>query len=443
MKSHHKKLLVRLLLLVGMLAVTIGSSLAYYGNLRIVGLSSEPEIVEESASPVFSVPLSDLYGRVEGYDLSQFMGRENVLADLIDVNNALNNSDVFEYYQVTEPSVYYVGNYHGKQETIVAGEEYRNQVDTETGELITSLNSFEISKNIAEQIADQTAKGQAFSDGDFSLTCKDEIPVVIGSAFEENLSVGDIINIRYYLANIRVEVVGIMKKGASLKIPNMEMNLDGYMVFPDIKIDRENSAANKHNIIMMLEKDEGYIGIYKLEDFEKVIEELDRISKKNDFALDTESIENTYTYLKGEKAETVENDKEHNVEKKEINIDNSMSRKITILLYIVSIIGAICILIIAFFWKQVFVDVKVNYRGIVFKTRETIKFISNIMASYIISYSICALIFGRRYENFDYNYIAYPQSWVRLFLMCIIIMGSMILCRQIGKSMQKEEEPDD
>ncbi len=101
--------------------------------------------------------------------------------------------------------------------------------------------------------------------------------------------------------------------------------------------------------------------------------------------------------------------------KKEINIDNSMSRKITILLYIVSIIGAICILIIAFFWKRVFVDVKVNYRGIVFKTRETIKFISNIMASYIISYSICALIFGRRYENFDYNYIAYPQSWIRLF----------------------------
>lgn len=55
MKSHHKKLLVRLLLLVGMLAVTIGPSLAYYGNLRIVGLSSEPEIVEENVSPVFSV----------------------------------------------------------------------------------------------------------------------------------------------------------------------------------------------------------------------------------------------------------------------------------------------------------------------------------------------------------------------------------------------------
>lgn len=443
MKSHHKKLLVRLLLLVGMLAVTIGPSLAYYGNLRIVGLSSEPEIVEENVSPVFSVPLSDLYGRAEGYDLSQFMGRENVLSDLIEINNTLHNSDVFEYYQVTEPSIYYVGNYQGKQETIVAGEEYRNQVDTETRELITSLNSFEISKNIADQIADQTVKGQAFSDGDFSLTCKDEIPVVIGSAFEENLSVGDILNIRYYLANIRVKIVGIMKKGASLKIPNMEMNLDGYMVFPDIKIDRENLAAKKHNIIMMLEKDEGYIGIYKLKDFEKVIEELNRISKKYNFALDIESIENTYTYLKGEKAETVENDKEHNVEEKEINIDNSMSRKITILLYIVSIIGAICILIIAFFWKRVFVDVKVNYRGIVFKTRETIKFISNIMASYIISYSICALIFGRRYENFDYHYIAYPQSWVRLFLMCIIIMGSMILCRQIGKSMQKEEEPDD
>ena len=110
MKSHHKKLLVRLLLLVGMLAVTIGPSLAYYGNLRIVGLSSEPEIVEENVSPVFSVPLSDLYGRAEGYDLSQFMGRENVLSDLIEINNTLHSSDVFEYYQVTEPSIYYVGN---------------------------------------------------------------------------------------------------------------------------------------------------------------------------------------------------------------------------------------------------------------------------------------------------------------------------------------------
>ena len=200
------------------------------------------------------------------------------MSDLIEINNTLHSSDVFEYYQVTEPSIYYVGNYQGKQETIVAGEEYRNQVDTETRELITSLNSFEISKHCRPDCRSDS-KGQAFSDGDFSLTCKDEIPVVIGSAFEENLSVGDILNIRYYLANIRVKIVSIMKKGASLKIPNMEMNLDGYMVFPDIKINRENLAAKKHNIIMMLEKDEGYIGIYKLKDFEKVIEELNRISK--------------------------------------------------------------------------------------------------------------------------------------------------------------------
>ncbi|MGF6375151.1 hypothetical protein M2140_000185 [Clostridiales Family XIII bacterium PM5-7] len=443
MKSRHEKMLIRLLLLVGILITTISSSLLFYGNLRIIGLPNETEIVEDSTTPLYSVPLSDLYGSKAAYDLSEFMEREGVLDDLLEINDRLAKSQTFEYYQITEPSIYYIGSYHGQSQTIVGGEECRNQKDIDTGESLTSLNSFEVSENIMKQIDSQIEKGQAFLKDDFSLTCTDEIPIVLGSAYGKDITVGDTFNMRYYLSQIKVKVIGVLEEGASMVLPSITMDLDGYVVLPDIKIARNAMADKTHNVIMMLEKNEGYLGIYQLSDFDKVIAEINEIKEKYNFALNTETIKKTYEYLKGQNVEAEDERVTKNTEQSKDDINHSMSKAMNTILNLLIFLGVACTGVAICIWPKVLANRAHDVRSVVFKTKAVINLGGNVIGAYIISYVICILVLKKAYENFTYEFIAYPQSWIRLGLVIAIIVGSIILCKMIDKKDKKGEGEND
>lgn len=447
MESRLKKGIYLLLLQISMIVFTLCPSVLYYGNLTIKGLSTTPVIVEEPSAPRYSVPLSDSYGR-NGQSLDQFLNSEGVLKDLVEINHQLNHSENFAYYQLTEASIYYEGDYTGRASTICGGEEYRNQTDIETGELITSLNSMEISESLSDQIQKRLKAGRSFSEGDFSLTYEDVIPVILGNEYRETLSIGDKLKLRYYLDEIAVEVVGFLEEGAIMKLPSFYSEIDGYMVLPDIKIPKENyEKQRKNDIIMMLEKCEGYLGLYRTDDFAQTIEELKSISGKYDFAINIDAIQTTFSYLEeqAELEEAAENktgsDAAGKEQKKEeiINIDNKLSRTQNTLLWVftgLSGAGILCCL------RRLLTSAgpcPENMRMVVFKTKAAALFTFGMIAAYAVSYAVYKIVFTCVYGSF-HGGASYPQSWVRLALLIVIVTGNILLCRSIGRSPGDGEE---
>ena len=164
MKAFFKQALIPTIILIGMALCTISSSLLYWENLVITSHPSDingEENVDIEEEPLYSMPLFDTYDS-GGVSLSDFMSREGVLEDLISINNDLNSNKKFIYYQISEPTVYYVGEYKGNRNTIVGGEEYRNQLDN-SGDKITSLNTLELSFDGYQRIWKPLKEGCSFS----------------------------------------------------------------------------------------------------------------------------------------------------------------------------------------------------------------------------------------------------------------------------------------
>lgn len=436
MKSRLKRNLNLLLLQIGMIIITISSSFLYYGNLTISGLSTTPEVIDDVSMPAYSVPVSDCYG-INGLSLDQFLNRKGVLSDLFNINKALNQSENFVYYQLIEPSVYFVGPYKGEPSSIVGGEEYRNQVDMETGEFVTSLNCMEISENLSEQIQKQVTEGKSFSEGDFSLTYEDSIPVVLGHEYRKILSIGDTLKLRYYLEEIDVRIIGFLDEDSTITLPSIYSEVGGYMILPDIKIPEENfKREQKNDIIMMLEKCEGYLGVNKTDNFSSAIDEIKNISEKYNFAINIEAIKSSFAYFEEQSEKQVIADNKVPEEGELINIDNHFSVLQNIILCGLIILGVICILISIRRWDEKRSVCLKNERAVLVKTKTAITFSLHIICAYIVAYIICRIIFSQIYGGFDSNFISYPQSWVRLFLLGIIIIGNIFLCRRIERKLK-------
>ncbi|SCK00052.1 Uncharacterised protein [uncultured Eubacterium sp.] len=433
MKSCLRKSIRPLLLMVGMILIVISSSFLYYGNLMITGLSDKPEIEEELSLPKYGVPLSDTYG-MGNKSLDQFLTRKHVLDELVEINEKLNQSENFTYYQLTEPSIYYIGEYKGRATTIVGGEEYRNQKDIETGEWITSINSLEIPENMVDQIRNQLEEGQSFSKGDFSLTYRDQMPVVLGYEFKKHFAIGDTLKLRYYLQFIDIKVIGFLEKGATINLPNISWDISSYIILPDIKIPKEQTSVRtqKNNIIMMLEKSEGYLGVNQIEQFPSVIEELEEINQHYDFAFNIDAIQKSFTNFEEKARRQYEKPSEPlSQEENTINIHNKLSQRENTLLRSLTVGGIILILLYLWLWIKNMKTCSTNERSVVYKTRNVVKLSLNVVICYSIAYILCKEVLLQVDNNFNSEFIMYPQSLIRLGILAVIIVGGILTCKKI------------
>lgn len=439
MRASLKKAIIPVAILVGMALCTMSSSLLYWGNLIITShpnnFDDEDIYIEEE--PLYSFPLFDTYD-AGGGSLSEFMEREGVLDDLISINDELNANEKFVYYQISEPSVYYMGKYTGKDSTIVGGEEYRNQLDN-SGNNITSLNTLEVSQYAYEKIPASLKSGRPFSSEDFTLTYESKIPVIVGNDYEDFLSVGDEFQIQYYMKTIKAEVIGILEKNSEIYLPNFSMLTDGYMVFPNIGIVPEEEDSYFHNTIMMLEKNEGYIGVRHLDDFPEVISEIEKISDKYNFSYSVDSIKNMYEYIKTnefEKVEVIENDDDS----KEVN--NQLSEAQKVLLRISLFSGTILIIFGLLLWYERIKksDLK-GEKPVIYKTKRVLELVAAIIGSYFVSYIVSLKILAELYDNrFFKESIYYPQGIMRLLIITVIIIMGIIICKNVNKKVREEKD---
>ena len=122
-----------------------------------------------------------------------------------------------------------------------------------------------------------------------------------------------------------------------------------------------------------------------------------------------------------------------------INIDNKLSRTQNTLLWVftgLSGAGILCCL------RRLLTSAgpcPENMRMVVFKTKAAALFTFGMIAAYAVSYAVYKIVFTCVYGSF-HGGASYPQSWVRLALLIVIVTGNILLCRSIGRSPGDGEE---
>ena len=442
MKAFFKQALIPTIILIGMALCTISSSLLYWENLVITSHPSDingEENVDIEEEPLYSMPLFDTYDS-GGVSLSDFMSREGVLEDLISINNDLNSNKKFIYYQISEPTVYYVGEYKGNRNTIVGGEEYRNQLDN-SGDKITSLNTLELSFDGYQRIWKPLKEGCSFSQEDFNLTYENKIPVIVGHDYNGFLSVGDEFYVQYYMEPIKVEVIGILEEDAELHLPSLSMMIDGYMIFPNVEIVKERNDLYFHNTIMMLEKNEGYIGVRHLEDFPAVINEISEISDTYNFSYNVDTIKDKYKYIKEhescpENVEIIENE-----DNSEIEVHNRLTSFQKNLLIMLLVLGTAIVLYGLFLWcKCIKKSSCFEERVVVYKTKRILEIVTTVTIVYFLTYITTLKLLENLYdEQFFKESLYYPQGIMRLILVLILISVSVLTCKIVDKKVKEDK----
>ncbi len=383
-----------------------------------------------------------------------------------EINHKLNNNDFFEYYQVSGPSIQYIGNYKGAKETALGD---INVKEEETNKRLTSLNSMEIPKRLNYQLQEQIESGRSFEEADYKCNTKEIIPVVLGSYFKDSFKVGDHMKLKFFLTEVEVKVVGILEKQSMISLSNISIDVSDQVLFPTVNINKNDKAIprdnniimlleknesyigfrnkedfsidvsdqvlfptvniNKNdkaiprdnNIIMLLEKNESYIGFRNKEDLPYIVKFLKDINSKYDFIYDVAAFEENAQ-------KRISNYEENNMVEQHQEISNNISGFAQNSLRVCIVIGMILFFVATYFMSKI-ITVTVNCKRVLLKTKISITYLLQIVICYFIGYLITNMILGKIWVNFNTLFMLNSNGKVRLLIAIISIFGIIYLCK--------------
>lgn len=104
----------------------------------------------------------------------------------------------------------------------------------------------------------ELSSGRWFSDSEYAV--KNNIPVIVGSHYQEYLKIGDKISIRYLYKDFACNVIGILKEG-SRTAKNEYSILDDYLIIPALEdiIEPENEEDYKFEQKLYMHHTNGYV----------------------------------------------------------------------------------------------------------------------------------------------------------------------------------------
>lgn len=104
----------------------------------------------------------------------------------------------------------------------------------------------------------ELSSGRWFSDSEYAV--KNNIPVIVGSHYQEYLKIGDKISIRYLYKDFACNVIGILKEG-SRTAKNEYSILDDYLIIPALEdiIEPDNEEDYKFEQKLYMHHTNGYV----------------------------------------------------------------------------------------------------------------------------------------------------------------------------------------
>lgn len=415
-KTNNNSIIIMVLFL-GMLILTLSASLLMYSNMSVA--STGGNNTDESES--YLIHLTDMYDSANEDTSEKLILDDKVSSKLNNLHNELKNNNIINYQEVVEPSVYYIGDYKGKETTIDGGE--RNQTDSTEGEQNTGLLALQLPKNMSQQLSGDIEKGGAFfADSDYKLSSKDEIPVILGSDYSDIFSVGDTFTMRYYFEKMKCKVIGFFKNDTYLGYHDQSWEMNHYILFPqfsNLEMDYDNT-----NMVLM-DKCDAYISASSLKELKTEIKEIKRISQEYDFKYDIQALNDQYDFY-NELEGSTETD-----ERESINTKATATVGSNIIYIILSIVGLLLTIIYILGIRKECLSGSMNRieRSVISKTKKMIKAIVQILATYTIAYILTILILNHVYATFYITLIQLPNAIIRLWLIAMIVISGVVISR--------------
>ena len=409
-----------ILLFLSILLINIGILTLDFTNIKINKSTNEKNISSENDDDIkYVIPMSDILDKNPDVSFDEFFSRKNIIEDMEEINHKLNNNDFFEYYQVSGPSIQYIGNYKGAKETALGD---INVKEEETNKRLTSLNSMEIPKRLNYQLQEQIESGRSFEEADYKCNTKEIIPVVLGSYFKDSFKVGDHMKLKFFLTEVEVKVVGILEKQSMISLSNISIDVSDQVLFPTVNINKNDKAIPRdNNIIMLLEKNESYIGFRNKEDLPYIVKFLKDINSKYDFIYDVAAFEENAQ-------KRISNYEENNMVEQHQEISNNISSFAQNSLRACIVIGMILFFVATYFMSKI-ITVTVNCKRVLLKTKISITYLLQIVICYFIGYLITNMILGKIWVNFNTLFMLNSNGKVRLLIAIISIFGIIYLCK--------------
>lgn len=229
------------------------------------------------------VRLIDNYDR-KGGNVFELLNQNNSLQRMESIYQEISRDKDFEYIEVMNQPIEYIGKYQGSNSTVLGGANCKNQnVD---GVLVTPLQSLQISDKIQKDIGikELIASGKCWKNEDFFWDNVSDIKIIVGHNYKNSFNVGDRIS-AYYLGKTKVnfQVIGILKENSSINYLGEDVSIDNSILMPAINLKADCMENSMFAKILYLQKVECYARCNSMEQFEILKKQLLEINNRYDF----------------------------------------------------------------------------------------------------------------------------------------------------------------
>lgn len=406
------------------LAMILAFSLITIGAIAVFmdGYKTQKQTVEKDVQ-LHVLPLMDSYDSAGGDSIDSILRRDDIINDLNSLYADLLASEEFEYIPVTEPSVYYFGKYAGDADTIVGGETERNLANGEGFQ--TGLNTVQVNEEYSQSISESVVDGRCFENADFDKSYNQRIPVLLGAAFSEDFSIGDVLPVYYYMNRTELEVVGFTKLESVLDCGELGWYLDYYVILPEIELSNKSEDAMCNTIIMM-DKCEAYFGVKDLNEIQSAIDKIESLAVKYDFKYDIDSLHNIANQMlsRGEDNESIRDDASYELSQNE--------KRICLALLVTGILLLISACFVEI--RRPGISLRENMTKVKGLSVFVIIIVLQLIISYVAGYHIGVGILSRLFDSYanDYALIIHGNVRVGVFTLAILSCVTMCKCNKNG-----------
>ena len=180
-------------------------------------------------------------GEEDAYE--QLLAQPNYLGKMKSVYNKMMNSEVFTYLPEFTNPIYLSGipEYNNfLYKTFGSTEEDGGiELDSYDGntDIYYCVNSAWVGKGVLETYGLEPESGRFFGDKDLvPIYPGDTVPIILGAEYKEYYNLGDHIKGDMFIANVQFEVIGFLKKSATMKLIDQGQSkfvqLDNFAVVP-------------------------------------------------------------------------------------------------------------------------------------------------------------------------------------------------------------------
>lgn len=180
-----------------------------------------------------------LFGNPESSDYQFYFSNPSRLRDLKAFYRTLSTHSGYLYLERNSQPLQ-VADFLGTDAFCALKGSGERRTYSDSGKIYTSVNAYALNLQAAERDRLTLSEGRLFTQEEMVLR-DGALPILLGSAYTEFYSLGDILLGEYYTIPIRFQVVGFLERGCETQYRGIPKVLDHCVVFPSFEVEEPPS----------------------------------------------------------------------------------------------------------------------------------------------------------------------------------------------------------